>query len=138
MHWSFRKYGFMMLSRSSQSCHVSLHNIINHHSSHQKSLKVLMVDKSFPRFKFLFESAKCITCSKYCCFSLNWLVHLVYFQENVRYLNMNNHGLSAVLSSKNSVLWKKWLLRFATQSPVLFLEINQCTWYAEVFMHFIK
>ena len=134
MNWSFGKYRFTELWRSSKYWHISLHNIKTSHlfvnitnnlirkvCKHWEAIRLTVVNVSFPNFYFLLKSSG----KRYCpLFSLKWQIHFVCFQENFCQIPKSKQSVSVVLSSKNNDPWTKQQVQHPTQIIIqmLFLE----------------
>ena len=100
--------------------------------------ELTVADASFPKFQFSLESLSLIIGNKFCqLFSLKWQVNFVLsFFFFLRKCLPNIQVwvivicLSVVLSSRNDVLWKKWLIRLTKAIvAVLFPEVTPTLLY---------
>lgn len=96
-HWSFAKYQFTELYRTSKCWHISWHSFKKLHSllittglrpqinlSYWEAARIEVAGTRFSQFVFSFRSLNFIIGNKYCLlFFLKWQANFVHFWENV-------------------------------------------------------
>ena len=142
MHWSFGKYWFNELCRSSKCWHIPLYNIKKitfvFNVILEKVLKVLTCYQAhscghkFSQILILLESSNFTTDNKFWRpFSLKWQANFIHFWMNARCPTLNNNSL------KNGVPWKKKVASSACNSSNCISETATILHCAEIlYVHF--